>query len=210
MNGALLQDRFSRGLGAAARSLGMPHDVYRPNGCEPPLVPEKRVLRMWAAFDRGDPGYRRPRGFERALRGTFDVDCTQVGDYLRGPEGVLFIVLLPPLQRPLCVLANDVVDVLRPDGADVPGLNGYGGVQDTRLRTVLGGWPAEVMGGGGGASGLLPDDGGQAGWSVLLPPTPVPIVGSDLLRDQSGRRYVVRTAERSELGWRLSVRQATV
>ena len=210
MNGAMLQDRFSRGMGAAARSLGLPHDVFRPRGAGAPMLPEHRVLRMWAAFDRGDPGYRRPRGYERALRGTFDVDCTRVGDYLRGPEGVLFIALLPPLQRPLCVLTTDEVDVLRPAGAEAPGLNGYGGVQDGRVRTVLSGWPAEMRSDGGGGLGGLPDDGGQAEWSVLLPGTPGAIVGSDLLRDRQGRRFVVRSAERSELGWRLSVRQAVV
>lgn len=209
MNGAELQDRFSRGLGAAARALGMPHDVYRPRGVDCPLMPEKRFLRLPAAFDLGDPGYRRPRGYERGVRGTFDADCTQVGDYMRGPRGVLFIAMLPALQRPLCVLTNVVVDVLRPGGPEGPGLNGYGGVREPRLRTVLAGWPAQVLGGAAGA-GALPDDGGLSGWSVLLPPTPAPVLGSDLLQDDQGRRFLVRTAECSELGWRLVVRQMGV
>jgi hypothetical protein len=186
MDGATLQDRFSRGMGSAAVRLGMPHDLYRGRGCVEPLAAENRALRLSAAFDGGDPGYRRPHGYERALRGIFDVVCTQVGDYLRGPRGVLFIAMLPPLQRPLCVLTNGVLDVLRPVGPQSPGLNGYGGVQEPRLQAVL------------------------SGWSVLLPHTPEPILGSDLLRDEAGRRFVVRTAELSELGWRLMVRQAGV
>jgi hypothetical protein len=210
--GTVLQDRFSRGMGAAARALGQPYDLYRPDGAFEPLAPARRVLRLWAAFDLGDPGYRRPHGYERGLRGTFDGDCTAVGDYLQGPRGVLFIATLPPLQRPLCVMANDVLDVLRPVGPENPGLNGYGGVREPRLRTVLEGWPGLVLSGGAGAGaaagagGGLPDDGGQGLWSMLLPLTPVPIHGSDLMRDRVGRRFLVRSAELTDLGWRLSVR----
>ena len=204
----MLQDRFSRGMGAAARALGQPYDLYRPVGALEPLAPERRMLRLWAAFDLGDPGYRRPRGYERGLRGTFDGDCTAVGDYLLGPRGILFIAMLPPLQRPLCVLANDVVDVLRPVGPQNPGLNGYGGVREPRLRTVLEQWPALVLSGGtgGGSGGGIPDDGGQGGWTMVLPVTPAPIHGSDLVRDRVGRRFLVRSAELTDAGWRLSVR----
>ena len=210
MDGALLQDRLSRGMGAAARTLGLPHDLFRPGGATGPVAPERRVLRLWAAFDLGDPGYRRPRGYERALRGTFDADCTGVGDYLQGARGLLFIAMLPPLQRPLCVPTNDVVDVLRPLGPEGPGLNGYGGVREARLPTVLAGWPALVLSAGAGPGGAVPDDGGQGGWSMLLPVTPVAIRGSDLSRNRQGRRFVVRSAELTDLGWRLSVRQTGV
>lgn len=210
MDGLALQDRFSKGMGAAARALGMPHDLYRPDGVEDPLLADRRVLRLFAAFDLGNPGYHRPRGYERALRGTFDADCTQVGDYLRGPRGIFFIALLPPLQRPLCIMANAVVDVVRPGGPDVPGLNGYGGVREPRLRPVLRGWPASLLSSGGDKPGTLPDDGGLSGWSVLLPLTPAVILGSDILHDRKGRRFIVRSAERSDLGWRLSVREAGV
>ena len=210
MDGAGLQDRYSRGLGAAARVFGMPHDLFRPRGVAAPVALERRVLRLPAAFDGGDPGYRRPRGYERALRGMFDADCTCVGDYLVGPRGVLFIAALPAMARPLCVLTTTVVSVLRAGGAEAPGLNGYGGVREARLHTVLEGWPAEMLGGTDGARGPVPDDGGLSTWRVLLPVTAVPIQGSDLVRDVSGERFVVRTAELSEYGWRLSVRRAGV
>lgn len=210
MDGEVLADRFSRGMGSAARVFGVAYDVYRPKGCEKPLRSEHRFLRMCAAFDGGYPGYRRPRGYERALRGTFDAVCTMVGDYLVGPRGVLFVAARPPMLRPLCVLTTATVDVLRPVGAESIGLNGYGGVQEPRLRHVLTGWPAELLGGSDGGGGQLPIDGGLPRWSVLLPPTSATILGSDLVQDETGRRFVVRTAERSEFGWRLSVRQAGV
>ncbi len=210
MDAVSLQDRLSRGMGAAARVFGMPNDLYRPRGTDDPLKPEKQVLRLPAAFDWGDPGYRRPRGYDRSLRGTFDVDCTQVGDYLVGPRGVLFIAASPPLLRPLCVLTNAVLDVVRAAGAEMPGLNGYGGVRETRLRVVLSRWPAELTVGGEGGHGRLPDDTGQSRWSVLLPPSPVPIQGGDLLHTHHGERFVVRTAELSDYGWRLGVRMAGI
>ena len=210
MDGVTLQDRLSRGMGAAARVFGLPYDVFRPHGVCAPMASERRVLRMHAAFDGGDPGYRRPRGYERALRGTFDADCVRVGDYLVGERGVLFIAGLPALARPLCVLTTGVIDVVRPLGAGLPGLNGYGGVVEERLRAVLSGWPAQVLDGVAGMRGALPADVGLPGWSVLLPVTPVSIHASDVLRDEVGRRFVVRVAERSELGWRLVVREAGV
>ena len=196
-------------MGAAARVLGMPYDLFRPVGCEGPMRPERRVLRLCAAFDGGDPGYRRPRGYERALRGVFDADCTQVGDYMSGARGVLFIAALPTLQRPLCVLTNAVFSVLRVGGAAGPGLSGYGGVVATRLHIVLETWPAAVLGVSVGRGGL-PEDGGVPRWSVLLPITGVAILGSDLLENAGGERFVVEVAERSELGWRLLVRRAGV
>ncbi len=72
MDGALLADRLSRGMGAAARVFGEAYDAYRPCGATDPLRAEGRFLRLPAAFDGGDPGFRRPAGYERALRGTFD------------------------------------------------------------------------------------------------------------------------------------------
>ena len=210
MDQAALQDRVSRGMGSAARIFGAPYDLFRPRGAVRPMASENRVLRLPVALDGGDPGYRRPHGYERAWRGTFDSACTRVGDYLQGARGVLFLAALPPLLRPLCVLTNAVVDVLRPTGAGSVGLNDYGGVSEAGLQEVLVAWPAQVLAEAGARPGGLPADGGQPGWAVLLPPTPVAIHGSDILRDGAGRRYLVRTAELSEFGWRLAVRQAGV
>lgn len=189
MDSVLLQDRLSRGMGAAARVFGSEHDLYRPAGPGDPLDPAHRVLRLHAAFDGGDPGYRRPRGYDRAFRGTFDSAYVQAGDYLRGPQGVWFVAMLPPLHRPLCVLTTAVLDVLRPYGPDVPGLNEYGGVGAIGFDTLLSGWPAQL-----------------AGEEVLLPPGPAAMRAGDVLRDADGRHYSVTAAERSALGWRLSAR----
>ena len=206
MDGVGLQDRVSRGMGVAARVLGGPYDLMRPDGAAMPVRPELRVLRMPAAFDGGDPGYRRPRGYERALRGIFDSAYVAAGDFLVGARGVLFVAWLPPLARPLCVLTNAVVDVVRPVGPGVAGLNSYGGVGLGGFEAVLTGWPAQVFAGGRIRPGGLPGDGGLGEFTVVLPVLPVGVRGSDVVVDQAGRRFVVGAVDESELGWVLGVR----
>lgn len=204
MDGTLLQDRLSRGMGAAARVFGLPYDAYRPAGPDS-LRPEGRFLRLPAAFDGGDPGYRRPTGYERALRGTFDSAYLRVGDLLRGPRGTLFVAHLPPLHRPLCVLANATLSVVRPSGPGAPGLAEYGG--SAQPNPVLVGWPAQVLSSGAGRSYGLPADGALSGFHILLPLGAPATRTGDSVTDDAGRTYVVGAVELSELGWRLHARQ---
>ena len=200
----MLADRLSRGMGAAARAFGTEYDAFRAAGVEEPMRAERRFLRLMAAFDGGDPGYRRPTGYERALRGVFDSAYLRVGDLLRGERGVLFVASLPPLNRPLCVLTNAVVRVERPEGPGIVGLSGYGGL--VAFVPVLSGWPCQMLPGNGGRAGGLPGDGELAGYSVLLP-LGVPAVRTGDVMVEGARRFIVGPAEVSELGWRLGVRQ---
>ncbi len=205
MDGVLLQDRLARGMGAAARVMGEAYDLMRPRGAVDPVLAERRVLRLSAVFDGGDPGYRRARGYERALRGMFDTAYVAVGDYLVGSRGVLFVAALPPLARPLCVLTNATLEALRPMGPGVAGLNPYGGVGTLGFEAVFSGWPGQVMA-SSGQGGMLPGDGVLADHSVLLP-VGVPLLRrSDVLVDGLGRRFVVGAVEQSELGFRVSAR----
>lgn len=208
MDAETLSDRVSRGMGVAARVFGTPYDAFRPRGASDPLRPELRFLRLPAAFDGGNPGYRRPPGYDRGLRGIFDGAYLQVGDLLRGARGVLFVALLPPLDRPLCVLTNALVRASREAGPAEVGLAEYGGVVASRMRPVLSGWPGQLLPGGGGRPGGLPGDGGLAEFSLLLPLGAPALRGSDVVTDDTGRRFTVGVAALSELGWRVSMRQA--
>ena len=53
MDQALLCDRIARGLGAAARRIGAPHDLHRPTGAREPMAPATRILRL----NRDTPEY---------------------------------------------------------------------------------------------------------------------------------------------------------
>ncbi len=205
MDGLQLQDRLSRGMGAAARAFGVEYDLMRPRGPERPVAVERRLVRLPAAFDGGDPGYRRAAGYERALRGTFDTAYSAPGDYLVGPRGVLFVAMQPALKSPLCVLTNTVVDVLRPAGASSLGLNPYAGVGLDGFEAVRTGWPASLLASGGGRGGSLPGDGAGGTHVLLLPPGPV-VRTSDVVMDAGRRRYVTGSVEHSEFGWRVMVR----
>ena len=207
MEGALLADRLSRGMGVAARAMGLPYDAYRAQGANDPLRAELRFLRLAAAFDGGDTGYRRPTGYERGLRGTFDSAYLRVGDLLRGARGVLFVAMLPPLERPLCVLTNAVVQGARPAGPPVVGLNPYGGVLPDWMIPVLAGWPGQLLPAGGGRTGPLPGDGELGRFDLLLPLGAPALRGSDVVTDDASRRFVVGTVGLSELGWRVALRQ---
>lgn len=205
------QNMMSRGLGNAARAMGDSYDVFRPRSAFSPLASENRIMQMPVSVSSGAAGLRMPRGFERAIKASFDAVSSHVGDYLRGPRGVLFVAALPVLRQPVCVLTNASVDVLRASGSMAPGLNGYGGVTEPSLTVVLGDWPVQfVSAGRGGRSGALPTDGGQTSWSVVMPRTPVPMRASDLLQDSAGRRYVIQAVEETEMGWWLSVRGTEV
>ncbi len=206
MDGATLADRLSRGMGAAARVFGTPYEAFRPRGASDPLRPELRFLRLPAAFDGGDPGFRRPHGYERGLRGAFDSAYLRVGDLLQGAQGVLFVAMLPPLNRPLCVLTNAVVRGRRLAGPGNVGLNPYGGVLAEHMAPVLSGWPGQLLPGGGGRPGVLPGDGGLGEFDLLLPLAAPGLRGSDIVTDDFGRRFVVGAVALSELGWRVALR----
>jgi hypothetical protein len=204
-----LQDRISRGFGAAARHIGAPYDAYRSAGATDPLASANRYLRLPAAFDAEDPSFQRPSGYGRATWfGIFDGAYTQPGDYLRGPAGTFFVAAQQALLPSLCVLTNRVVSLFRPAGPTTPGMNGYGGVLLAAATPLLTGWPASILTAGSGTAGNLPGDASIPSWTVLLPETPVALRAADLIRDDLGRTYVVGTAESTALGWRILVKQA--
>jgi hypothetical protein len=204
-----LQDRISRGLGAAARHIGAPYDAYRPVGPADPLTPANRYLRLPAAFDAEDPSFQRPSGYGRATWfGIFDSAYTQPGDFLRGPGGTFFVAAQQSLLPSLCVLTNRVVNLSRPAAPTAPGVNSYGGVTLATATRLLTAWPASILTAGSGTAGDLPGDASIPSWTVLLPDTPVALRAADLIQDDLGRTYVIGTAEYTALGWRILAKQA--
>jgi hypothetical protein len=77
---------------------------------------------------------------------------------------------------------------------------------------LLSGYPASVINAYG--AGLnptdLPGDAPPRAWEVLLPAAPgLVLLNGDLMTDDLGRTGVVSSAELTDLGWRLLVKQTT-
>lgn len=218
MNEPLLQDIIRRGVGRGAAVAGVWCDAFRPRGAHDPLASANRYLRLPVVF-APPSGFAQPQGFgASAWSGQFDAAETRPGDYLvrerttADQGGVWFIAAQQPLLPVLCIRATRIVAFHRPGPPVGVGVNPYGGSQGGAARELASGWPASVLSGGG--AGLdpanLPTDTQPGAWMVLLPPVDdVLFRAGDRMTDDLGRTGIVASAERTDLGWRLIVRQAT-
>jgi hypothetical protein len=213
MNPTELQDRVYRGLNAAARAVGTDTDAYRPSRLSEPLDRRNRFLRLRAAFTARDARFTHPNAYGDALwYGIFDAAYTRPGDYLVQADKVWFIAAQQHLLPVLCVQTNRIVSFSRPVAPARTGINAYGGAVTATNEMILTNWPASVIGvaGRGHPSADLPSDSSIPYWTVLLPAiTGVVLLPADLMMDDLGRNAVVAGAELSDLGWRITVKQAT-
>lgn len=213
MDPSRLEDRIHWGLNVAARATGIDTDAYRANGDSDPLASANRYLRLRATFAPEDGQFRRANAYGAVLwQGIFDAAYTRVGDYLVQGRAVWFIAAQQRLLPTLCVRANRVVNFLRPAPPTRSGVNDYGGVVTATNTPLLTGWPASVLGasGRGRPDTDLPTDSSIPYWTVLLPAIGNTVLRpSDLITDDLGRNAVVAAAELTDLGWRITARQAT-
>ena len=134
------------------------------------------------------------------------------GDYLVQAGTIWFIAAQQRLAPVLCVQANRIVSFWRPAAPSNTGVNTYGGVITETNEALLANWPASILGaaGRGHPNADLPSDSSIPYWTVLLPAIPGVILRpSDLMTDDLGRNAVVAAAELTDLGWRITVKQAT-
>jgi hypothetical protein len=217
-NNSDIPDAIRRGLGAAARAVGAWCDLYRPQGMGGPMGAGNRVLRLPATF-ANPRGFTAPVGYGDALwEGYFDAGYTRAGDYVAGPDGVFFIAAQPRLGPLLCVKTNRVLSFSRPAAPSAAGVSRYVGVLPAAADPLLVDWPTSVLAAGTAGRGALPADapgvhGGSGGWAALLPAlrlagATVLLRPGDLAHDDIGRAGVVASAELTDLGWRLHIRQA--
>ncbi|MBN9560257.1 MAG: hypothetical protein J0H14_05940 [Alphaproteobacteria bacterium] len=213
MDAAILQDRISRGLGTAARRIGASTDAYRPRGTSDPLARANRFLRLPAAFSGPDGKFARPNGYGDALWfGVFDAAYTRPGDYLVQGGSIWFVAAQQPLLPVLCVQTNRTVAFRRPAAPGGVGVNSYGGIALSTATPLISGWPASVLGASPGnrPSANLPSDSSVGTWTVLLPAVEdVVLRPADLMTDDLDRTGIVASAEITDLGWRLTVKQAS-
>jgi hypothetical protein len=212
MDGVKLADRLAYGAGCAARRTGFLHDAYRPDGPADPVELARRFLRLCVAFVLPEGGVAAPAALGMPYRQAWaDWSYLCTGDYLAGPEGVVFIAAIEPPKPMLVVMTNAVVSVVRPEAPLLAGLNGYGAITPGTETTLISRFPASLLAGGMGdrTKQGLPDDTRVPGFIAMLPVVTgvIPRVG-DLLMDEQNRKYTVTAVEVLGAVWRFSLVQA--
>ena len=201
-----LQDKITRGMGVAARKLGLACIVYRPRTAAQPVSDGNRVIKLFAAFAPEGVGGG-ASSLQPLWRGTFDAVYTQTGDYLVASDRTYFVGSQLPALPIRCVLTNRSLTIARPSFL---GQGGYSGLYASGGEPVVTSWPAAVFANGGSPENVRIAGVGLGGWVVLLPRLPVPPQVADVVTDDAGSVYVVGAAEQNTLGWRLLVRQISV
>ena len=212
MDGVKLADRLAYGAGCAARRTGFLHDAYRPDGPDAPVDLAKRFLRLAVAFVLPSGGVKAPSGFAVPFRQAWaDWSYLRTGDYLAGPEGVVFVASIEPPKPMLVVMTNATVTLARPGAPMAAGLNAYGAVLPGTETILIQSFPASLLIGGMGDRTRvgLPDDTKLPGFSAMLPAVNCvqPQVG-DILSDERAERFIVTAVELVGGVWRLSLVQA--
>lgn len=213
MRGSHIQERIYWGLNRSARITGTMADAYRPNGSAHPLSSDNLYMRLPTLFTGARGGFVRPNLFGDPLcEGIFDGAYTRAGDYLVHDETTWFIASQELLLPILCVRTNLTISIWRAVSPIGSGIGEYGSVEPARREQVIDFWPASVLGDSvaRGMARQLPSDEQLPRVTVLLPASvKAALRAGDLMTDELGREAVVVSAERSALGWRLSVEQAS-
>ncbi len=215
MDGATLQSKAYAGYAKAAQRIGTSFSQYRPSGANNPTAAPARNSSLLASFNAEDFTYGRPNKYGKPTWfALLDGSQTEPGDYLIGNagEGTYFIAAQQPLLPILAVQCNRTVSFYRPvSQTQVGAISGYeGNTPDTQKPLALS-WPASVLQGTKGEANKvgLPGDVRSPWWVVLVPNLPgVTLDSSDIIEDDIGRRYIVSSAEQTDLGWRITAQEA--
>ncbi|MBM2884096.1 hypothetical protein JFK97_06800 [Chromobacterium phragmitis] len=212
MNGIQLQRRLYKQYGRLAGRVGLPHSFTRPVDPLHPMQPAPYAQQP-ASFNQ-EFRYARPNKYATPTwNGVFDGTPCKVGDYITGPSGTFFIAAMQQALPILVVDCNRTISILRETRADGFGQLPYGGDTPDIEQPLMAGWPASVLQGPKGEKNEtgLPGDVRTPWWAILLPAWPtVTIRTSDIIADDLGRRYIVSSAELTDLGWRLTATQKQV
>ena len=215
MDGARLQAKLWAGYGKAALRIGTLHTVYRPGtSVSNPLIQANIVTQIPAVFaiHTAQFTFDKPSDYKDNLfHGLFDATLCQPGDYLVGSDGTYFITAFDAIKPTLCVQCSPVLALHRPAQASGIGLGAYSGEVLATEQILFSGFPGGqvLRSQADRVERVTPADTGSGSYEILLPVIGSGIVPrpSDILSDQLGRRYAVKTAEVSELGWRIRVNE---
>ena len=212
MDGTKLQAKIYKGYGQAAKRIGFSYQQFRATGANNPL--SSNPLQTLSASFTTNFNYSAPNKYGiAAWLGLFDATLCAVGDYLIGRGGTFFIAAMQDTLPIYCIQTNRQITVLRVAMSASVGVQGYAGDTPGTEAVIMQGWPASVLQGTKGESNPanLPGDVRSPWWAILLPAWPGVILRtSDIVTDDIGRKYVISSAELTDMGWRCTAMQAQV
>jgi hypothetical protein len=213
MDGATLQARVYYGYTQAAQRIGLSFDQYRPTSAVNALSAGYKLRSLPASFNVQDMKYGKVSAYGKAVWFCLaDGRLLAPGDYLTGNGFTYFIAAMEPLLPIAAVLCNRVVNVYRPQQEPGLGAVAYGGNTAGNQTAIVTTFPASILLSTKAEKGPvnLPGD-VRSGWATLLLPLipgGVTIMNHDVVTDDLGGRYVISSAELSELGWRINMMEA--
>jgi hypothetical protein len=212
MDGAKLQSKIYIGYGKAAKRIGFDYQQFRATSANDPM--STLPLQTLPASFTTKFTYSAPNKYgEATWLGLFDARQFQPGDFLVGRQGTFFIAAMQDTLPIYCVQTNRMVDVIRVSMDAGVGLGGWAGDTPATEGTIMQGWPASIVQGTKGETNeaKLPGDVKTPWWTILLPAWPGVILRtSDIIRCDLGRKYVISSAELTDMGWRITAMQAQV
>lgn len=211
MDAAGIQNRIYRGYAKAAQYIGPSYQLFRPSSATNPFQ-YGPLGTLNASFNAQDMTYGKPNVYGKPLWfALLDGTQTQVGDYLTSADKTYFIAAMQQTLPILAVECNRTLNVRRPAQQSGVGALPYGGNTGASETPLMTGWPASVLQGTKGENeGVkLPGDVRLPWWAILLPAFPgVTIRAYDVMSDDLGNRYIISSAEQTDLGWRMTALQA--
>jgi hypothetical protein len=200
------------GLGMSARHVGLSADAFRPRGPFNPLDRSNRFLRLPVTFVSARSNGGRTNVYGDPLwHGIFDASYTRAGDYLVLDTERYFVASQDHLLPVLCVKANRIISIVRPNMQTSIASNTYGGYAPSSSTKLMDGWPASVLGENrlGTSEVDLPTDQAIPYWNILLPAIAHIILSpGDLITDDLDRTAIISGSELTALGWRISAKMA--
>jgi hypothetical protein len=202
---------FNRQYALIAKRTGNKCNFYRPASATNPL--QTAYLQQYASFNQ-DYRYSKPNKYGNAQwYGMFDSSSCQVGDIIDGVDGTFFIAAIQNCLPILLVQCNRTISVLRVAADTSVGIGGYGGDTSANETVLMSGWPASILQGTKSEANdaKLPGDVRTPWWAILFPAFDgVVLRTSDIITDDIGRRYIISSAELTDMGWRITAMQAQV
>lgn len=211
MDAATLQQKIYSGYAKAALRIGPAYNLFRPSSAINPFS-NGPVTTLNASFNAEDMTYSRPNKYGKPTWFCLvDGTQTQVGNYLSNADKTYFIAAMQDTLPILAVECNRTLNIFRPQQQTAAGVNPYGGTIDSNQTELMSGWPASVLQGTKGEKdgAVLPGDVRLPWWAILLPAYPgVTLLTADIITDDIDRRYIISSAELTDLGWRITAMQA--